>query len=145
MTATASFAQEKKSYTLEDVIPEEQLLQPGSENIPGLQWWGDVCVRTDVENIVTINVRNGKETVLVTLDEVNEALLNGEKPFQPTQELKQLRTLMGASLPWGDQKVITFRQGNYMIWYDFGQKKISNLFRLNEKAANLDFCKENAT
>ena len=144
MTATASFAQEKKSYTLEDVIPGgNNYFNLAPKNIPGLQWWGDVCVRTDVENIVTINVRNGKETVLVTLDEVNEALLNGEKPFQPTQELKQLRTLMGASLPWGDQKVITFRQGNYMVWYDFGQKKISNLFRLNEKAANLDFCKEN--
>lgn len=144
MTATASFAQEKKSYTLEDVIPGgNNYFNLVPKNIPGLQWWGDVCVRTDVENIVTINVRNGKETVLVTLDEVNEALLNGEKPSQPTQELKQLRTLMGASLPWGDQKVITFRQGNYMIWYDFGQKKISNLFRLNEKAANLDFCKEN--
>lgn len=144
MTATASFAQEKKSYTLEDVIPGgNNYFNLVPKNIPGLQWWGDVCVRTDVENIVTINVRNGKETVLVTLDEVNEALLNGEKPFHPTQELKQLRTLMGASLPWGDQKVITFRQGNYMIWYDFGQKKISNLFRLNEKAANLDFCKEN--
>lgn len=144
MTATASFAQEKKSYTLEDVIPGgNNYFNLVPKNIPGLQWWGDVCVRTDVENIVTINVRNGKETVLVTLDEVNEALFNGEKPFQPTQELKQLRTLMGASLPWGDQKVITFRQGNYMIWYDFGQKKISNLFRLNEKAANLDFCKEN--
>lgn len=144
MTATASFAQEKKSYTLEDVIPGgNNYFNLAPKNIPGLQWWGDVCVRTDVENILTINVRNGKETVLVTLDEVNEALLNGEKPFQPTQELKQLRTLMGASLPWGDQKVITFRQGNYMVWYDFGQKKISNLFRLNEKAANLDFCKEN--
>lgn len=144
MTATASFAQEKKSYTLEDVIPGgNNYFNLVPKNIPGLQWWGDVCVRTYVENIVTINVRNGKETVLVTLDEVNEALLNGEKPFQPTQELKQLRTLMGASLPWGDQKVITFRQGNYMVWYDFGQKKISNLFRLNEKAANLDFCKEN--
>lgn len=144
MTATASFAQEKKSYTLEDVIPGgNNYFNLVPKNIPGLQWWGDVCVRTDVENIVTINVRNGKETVLVTLDEVNEALLNGEKPFQPTQELKQLRSLMGASLPWGDQKVITFRQGNYMVWYDFGQKKISNLFRLNEKAANLDFCKEN--
>ena len=144
MTATASFAQEKKSYTLEDVVPGgNNYFNLVPKNIPGLQWWGDVCVRTDVENIVTINVRNGKETVLVTLDEVNEALLNGEKPFQPAQELKQLRTLMGASLPWGDQKVITFRQGNYMVWYDFGQKKISNLFRLNEKAANLDFCKEN--
>ena len=144
MTATANFAQEKKSYTLEDVIPGgNNYFNLVPKNIPGMQWWGDVCVRTDVENIVTINVRNGKETVLVTLDEVNEALLNGEKPFQPAQELKQLRTLMGASLPWGDQKVITFRQGNYMIWYDFGQKKISNLFRLNEKAANLDFCKEN--
>ena len=144
MTAIASFAQEKKSYTLEDVIPGgNNYFNLVPKNIPGMQWWGDVCVRTDVENIVTINVRNGKETVLVTLDEVNEALLNGEKPFQPAQELKQLRTLMGASLPWGDQKVITFRQGNYMIWYDFGQKKISNLFRLNEKAANLDFCKEN--
>ena len=144
MTATASFAQEKKSYTLEDVIPGgNNYFNLVPKNIPGMQWWGDVCVRTDVENIVTINVRNGKETVLVTLDEVNEALLNGEKPFQPTQELKQLRTLMGASLLWGDEKVITLRQGIYMIWYDFGQKKISNLFRLNEKAANLDFCKEN--
>ena len=91
MTATASFAQEKKSYTLEDVIPGgNNYFNLAPKNIPGLQWWGDVCVRTDVENIVTINVRNGKETVLVTLDEVNEALLNGEKPFQPTQELKQL-------------------------------------------------------
>lgn len=144
MTATATFAQEKKSYTLEDVIPGgNNYFNLVPQNMPGLQWWGDTCVRTDVENIVTINVRNGKETVLVTLDEVNEALRNGEKPFQPGQELKQLRTLMGASLPWGERKVITFRLGNYMVWYDFGQKKISNLFRLNEKAANLDFCKEN--
>ena len=66
MTATASFAQEKKSYTLEDVIPGgNNYFNLAPKNIPGLQWWGDVCVRTDVENIVTINVRNGKETDLI--------------------------------------------------------------------------------
>ena len=50
--------------------------------MPGLQWWEDVCVRADVEDIKRINNRTGEESVIVTLEEVNEALQNGEKPYE---------------------------------------------------------------
>ena len=72
-------------------------------------------------------------------------------PYKLTGHIKPLRTLMAASLPWGDRNVITFTQYDdrtpgqkYMIWYDFSKKKIVNLFNLQgEGPTNFDFCKEN--
>lgn len=152
MIATISSAQEKKTFTLNDVIPgRDNYFNLVPKSMPGLQWWGDICVRTDIENIKKIDTKSGKESILVTLEEVNEALKNGEMPYKLTGHIKPLRTLMAASLPWGDRNVITFTQYDdrtpgqkYMIWYDFSKKKIVNLFNLQgEGPTNFDFCKEN--
>lgn len=152
MIATISSAQEKKTFTLNDVIPGgDNYFNLVPKSMPGLQWWGDICVRTDIENIKKIDTKSGKESILVTLEEVNEALKNGEIPYKLTGHIKPLRTLMAASLPWGDRNVITFTQYDdrtpgqkYMIWYDFSKKKIVNLFNLQgEGPTNFDFCKEN--
>lgn len=152
MIATISSAQEKKTFTLNDVIPGgDNYFNLVPKSMPGLQWWGDICVRTDIENIKKIDTKSGKESILVTLEEVNEALKNGEMPYKLTGHIKPLRTLMAASLPWGDRNVITFTQYDdrtpgqkYMIWYDFSKKKIVNLFNLQgEGPTNFDFCKEN--
>lgn len=152
MIATISSAQEKKTFTLNDVIPGgDNYFNLVPKSMPGLQWWGDICVRTDIENIKKIDTKSGKESILVTLEEVNEALKNGEMPYKLTGRIKPLRTLMAASLPWGDRNVITFTQYDdrtpgqkYMIWYDFSKKKIVNLFNLQgEGPTNFDFCKEN--
>lgn len=152
MIATISSAQEKKTFTLNDVIPDgDNYFNLVPKSMPGLQWWGDICVRTDIENIKKIDTKSGKESILVTLEEVNEALKNGKMPYKLTGHIKPLRTLMAASLPWGDRNVITFTQYDdrtpgqkYMIWYDFSKKKIVNLFNLQgEGPTNFDFCKEN--
>ena len=152
MIATISSAQEKKTFTLNDVIPGgDNYFNLVPKSMPGLQWWGDICVRTDIENIKKIDTKSGKESILVTLEEVNEALKNGEMPYKLTGHIKPLRTLMAASLPWGDRNVITFTQYDdrtpgqkYMIWYDFSKKKIVNLFTLQgEGPTHFDFCKEN--
>lgn len=152
MIATISSAQEKKTFTLDDVIPGgSNYFNLVPKNLPGLQWWGDICVRTDIENIKKIDIKSGKETILVTLEEVNEALTNSEISYKLTNHIKPLRTLMAASLPWGDRNVITFTQYDdrtpgqkYMIWYDFSKKEIVNLFNLQgEGPTNFDFCKEN--
>lgn len=152
MIATISSAQEKKTFTLNDVIPGgDNYFNLVPKSMPGLQWWGDICVRTDIENIKKIDTKSGKESILVTLEEVNEALKNGEMPYKLTGHIKPLRTLMAVSLPWGDRNVITFTQYDdrtpgqkYMIWYDFSKKKIVNLFNLQgEGPTNFDFCKEN--
>ena len=152
MIATISSAQEKKTFTLNDVIQGgDNYFNLVPKSMPGLQWWGDICVRTDIENIKKIDTKSGKESILVTLEEVNEALKNSEMPYKLTGHIKPLRTLMAASLPWGDRNVITFTQYDdrtpgqkYMIWYDFSKKKIVNLFNLQgEGPTNFDFCKEN--
>ena len=152
MIATISSAREKKTFTLNDVIPGgDNYFNLVPKSMPGLQWWGDICVRTDIENIKKIDTKSGKESILVTLEEVNEALKNGKMPYKLTGHIKPLRTLMAASLPWGDRNVITFTQYDdrtpgqkYMIWYDFSKKKIVNLFNLQgEGPTNFDFCKEN--
>ena len=152
MIATITSAQEKKTFTLNDVIPGgDNYFNLVPKSMPGLQWWGDICVRTDIENIKKIDTKSGKESILVTLEEVNEALKNGKMPYKLTGHIKPLRTLMAASLPWGDRNVITFTQYDdrtpgqkYMIWYDFSKKKIVNLFNLQgEGPTNFDFCKEN--
>lgn len=152
MIATISSAQEKKTFTLNDVIPGgDNYFNLVPKSMPGLQWWGDICVRTDIENIKKIDTKSGKESILVTLEEVNEALKNGKIPYKLTGHIKPLRTLMAASLPWGSRNVITFTQYDdrtpgqkYMIWYDFSKKKIVNLFNLQgEGPTNFDFCKEN--
>ena len=152
MTATLS-AQEKKAFTLNDVIPGgSNYFNLTPKNMPGLQWWEDVCVRADVEDIKRINNRTGEESVIVTLEEVNEALQNGEKPYELSLPIKPLRTLQGASLPWGNRNIVMFsgyvgneeKSESYVFFYDFVQKKLDNMFRIQEeKATNFDFCKEN--
>ena len=153
MTATLP-AQEKKAFTLDDVIPGgSNYFNLTPKNLPGLQWWEDVCVRVDVEDIKRLNNRTGQEkSVVVTLKEVNEALQNGEKPYQLTLPIKPLHTLQGATLPWGNRNIVMFfgKVGNeeksedYVFFYDFVQKKLANMFRIQEEqATNFDFCKEN--
>lgn len=155
MIATSVSAQEKKDFTLEDVIPGgSNYFNLVPKNMPGLQWWGDICVRTDVEDIKKIDVKNGEESILVTLDEVNKALKDGKKPYKPTHEIQPVRTLMNASLPWSEKPEILFTasagSGNdkdtYMFLYNFKKKEITNMFRIQEKnAANFDFCEANST
>lgn len=74
---------------------------------------------------------------------MNETIKNGDKPYKLTHELKPLHSLMAVQLPWADKTIALFRQSNYMMWYDFAEKKIIKLAYLNDKAANFDFCKEN--
>ena len=144
MTTLTLSAQEKKEFTLEDVIPGgSNYFNLVPENIPGLGWWGDICIQAGVDEVKTIDVKNGKEKILFTLNEVNETIKNGDKPYKLTHELKPLHSLMAVQLPWADKTIALFRQSNYMMWYDFAEKKIIKLAYLNDKAANFDFCKEN--
>lgn len=131
-------AQDKKPYTLEDVIPggnNYSSLSP--KGMSGLQWWGDVCIQAETETISSIQLKNGKKKTLVSLDEVNSAL----KDY--TQKESDLNTLTGCSLPWADKQVVMFRHDGQVFCYDFSTKKITSAYALNKEAANTDFCTAN--
>ena len=133
MSVSPFAAQEKKAFTLDDVIPggsNYYALSP--KGLPGLQWWGDVCVTADVEKVVARKA--AAEETLFTLEAVNKALPEGCRP---------LHTLMDARFPWADRQVAVLPQGGQWIWFDFGQQQVVQSVRLDERAACLDFCPAN--
>ena len=139
---TGILAQEKTSFTLQDVIPGgDNYFNLIPKRMSGLKWWGDVCIRTGVEEIVSIDKKNGKEKTIITLDEINTALQADEK----TKGIKQLRSLMGASMPWGEEKEILLSHDGNIIVYDFEDKAVKSAIKINKGAANIDFCKESMT
>ena len=106
---------EMKEFTLED-------LNFGGTNyrnmIPGnrwLTWWGDQLVRLDVEECYLVDKKTGKETVLFTVDNVNE--WTGGTPDNG------LRSLSGVRFPYADQSVVLLNYGGERCLIDFEQKK----------------------
>ena len=106
---------EMKEFTLED-------LNFGGTNyrnmIPQnrrLTWWGDLLVRLDTKECYLVDKKTGKETVLFTVDEVNE--------WMGVSSDKGLRSLSGVSFPYADQSAVLVRFGGERRLVDFEQKK----------------------
>ena len=106
---------EMKEFTLED-------LNFGGTNyrnmIPQnrrLTWWGDLLVRLDAKECYLVDKKTGKETVLFTVDEVNE--------WMGVSSDKGLRSLSGVSFPYADQSAVLVKFGGERRLVDFEQKK----------------------
>lgn len=136
-------AQDKTSFTLQDVIPGgDNYFNLVPKNMPGLKWWGDVCIQTGVEEIKSFNNKNGKENgIIVSLDDVNAGL----SACNDTKNLKPLRSLMGVSMPWAEEKTLVFSHENRLIAFDAEKKEVKSVVELNKAAANVDLCTENMT
>ena len=68
-----TMAQENTSLkmpTLEDLIPGGETYRY-TESLYGLQWWGDQCVKPEIDSLFVLNPKNGRETLLVTREAVN--------------------------------------------------------------------------
>ena len=65
MITSSVLAQEKKSFTLEDLMPGgNNYYSLQVENLHGLAWWGDICIKPEMEEVKAIDPKNGKEKVL---------------------------------------------------------------------------------
>lgn len=108
-------------------------LQP--QNLYGLTWWGDVCINGGVEDVKTVNPTNGKEKILITVQEVNDLL---EKAG-----LGKVHHLYGASFPYSEGlmwvKTAGAKQANILI--DVNKKEVVWSQPVAEKAANQDWNK----
>ena len=96
MITSSVLAQEKKSFTLEDLMPGgNNYYSLQVENLHGLAWWGDICIKPEMEEVKAIDPKNGKEKVLFTLKQMNEAL--------EAAGIKPVYALYALSYPWGDK------------------------------------------
>ena len=131
-------AQQKAEFTLQDIIPGgDNYFNLVPQNMPGLKWWGDICIRTNVEDILSIDVKNGKEKTLFTIEDINSVLKSDEK----TSSLKPLRSLMGVSMPWSGKKLLLINHEGNILSVDMDKKSVADVITLEKGAANLDINK----
>lgn len=134
-----STAQEKKHFTIDDLTPGGATyysLLP--ENIIGLQWWGDLCVRPDIDKVVASNpAKKTEKQTLATLEQVNKVLAANNSG--------KLSHLYDCTFPDANKKQMLLQTTGSMVLYDFGNQSLVWTIPLNEKGENNDFCKENNT
>ena len=134
MMVSTVAAQDKKSFTLEDLMPGGNNfynLQP--QNRLGLKWWGDVCIQGDVETLKSIHPTKGKEATLISLEEVNQLL--------EANKLGKVHHLYNAVMPY-EAKQVLVNTKEYQVLIDIDQKSIVWKQPVNTKAANRDWNKQ---
>lgn len=98
-----------KTFTLED-------LNYGGTNYRNMvaknrwcTWWGDQLIRQDVEACYVVNKNTGKETLLFTLDQLNQWAGNGVK----------IHSTLRTSFPYANKSVVLISEGRKMYTIDF--------------------------
>lgn len=127
-------AQEKKAFTLEDVIPGgSNYANLVPKNLPGLKWWGDVCMNAEVEAVKSIQPTTGKEQVVFTLEEVNGVL--------EAARLGKLHHLFNVSFPYADKQVLVSTP-THRVLVDWEKKSVVWSQPIAPHAAHQDWNKE---
>ena len=124
-------AQELKMPTLDDLLPGGETYRY-AENLYGLQWWGDVLVKPEIDRIVTVDLRNGKETLLAEIDDISNIL---KKDGIDTN----LPSLQNVQLLWpGESKILVRTRTSYYV-LDWKNKTVVAKQEMPRGAANADF------
>ena len=124
-------AQELKMPTLDDLLPGGETYRY-AENLYGLQWWGDILVKPEIDRVVTVDLRNGKETLLVEIDDISDIL---KKDGIDTN----LPSLQNVQLLWpGESKILVRTRTSYYV-LDWKNKTVVAKQEMPRGAANADF------
>lgn len=127
---TNAMAQEPNKPTLEDLIPGGETYRI-IEDLYGLQWWGDTCIKPGIDSLLAVNPRNEKETLLVTREKINRIL--------EREKLGKLSHLRQVSLPWANtSQVLINLPGSYVV-YDWKADKITSKREVPKKGINRDY------
>ena len=128
---TNVMAQELKTPTLEDLIPGGETYRY-VENLYGLQWWGDECIKPDIDTLFVINPKTGKEKIITTREIVNKVLEENQSG--------KIQHFHSVSFPWSDKEQMLIKLPGKYIVYDFKNNQIVSTTALKKEAANQDYC-----
>lgn len=72
-----TMAQGTKLFTIDDLAPGGSTYRQLYPETMYLEWWGDECVKLDMEECAVMDKKTGKTTRLFTLDEINDIVGEG--------------------------------------------------------------------
>lgn len=131
---STSVAAQNQQPTLNDLIPGGATYR-FAENLYGVQWWGDSCIKPDIDSLFIVNANTGKQSLLITREKINATL--------EAEGLPKLSHFYSVEFPWADTDEMLLLLKKKYITYNFKEDKATLLHTLPDKAANMDFCNEN--
>ena len=73
-TSLMTMAQGTKLFTLEDLIPGGGTYRQTVPETAYTEWWGDKCIRLDIEECRIVDNKTDDSKTLFTLSQVNDAI-----------------------------------------------------------------------
>lgn len=116
LLATTAMAQ--KQFTLEDLNfggTNYKNMVPANRT---LVWWGDRLVRLDGAECKTVNVRNGKEALLFTSEQLSAWAGLAD-------EASKLKTVNGVTFPYAQEPLALVTAGDRRVLVDFKKHKVA--------------------
>lgn len=126
-----AMAQELRTPTLEDLLPGGETYRY-ADNLYGLQWWGDICIKPEIDKLIAIHPKTGKETVIATREAVNKTL--------EAVGADKLSHFYGVSFPWAEREQMLIVLPGKFITYNFKTNQIIQTLVTPKDASNGDFC-----
>lgn len=114
--AALSMAAQLKTFTLEDLNFGGERYHEMTPERRYYAWWGDKPVRLEVDGVFLMDRKSGRETLLVSLDELLDMEEGGEGMVGVN--------LLNASLPYGDKPLLCIEAPQRRMLYDFKARKI---------------------
>ena len=132
LTMTGMTAQDDNKLTLEDLIPGgERYVAHIPENIYGLQWCGDVCIKPGIDTLYAIDPADGRTTILATRDDVNRALAGTDGSKMSAFYYSRFRN--------GDTSQLELMTPGKIITYDTGSKTVTGTALFDPVDAGIDY------
>ena len=126
---TLTMAQDKKLFTLDDLIPGGSTYYSHTPARKYVTWWGDNCVELDLDKVSIIDNKTGQNTTLFTLEEIN-SIIQANTP---------LRSLYYASFPYSDKSQVMIEHLGKQLLVDWKEKNIVWSVVNSPTASNTDF------
>ncbi len=119
-----------KKPTLEHLMPGgDKYLY--TENIYGLDWWGDTCVQPKADKVVAIHPKTGQEKVLFHLTDINAYLQN--------ENLPKLAHLYQVSFPEAYETKINVQVKDELISINWKSGEVKVVHKLKKEAKHIDY------
>ena len=116
----STMAQEKKQFTLDDLIPGGKTFWNLYPEYTFCEWNDDMLMEMEVDTVFQVSDTKGKllkqRRAFITLDEINAGI--------DTEKYGKVRNLMRASFDYPGQSVITLQSDKGKIQYDWKTKQV---------------------
>lgn len=130
--ATMSMAQEKNTFTLNDLIPGGNNYRNCIPKSEWYEWWGDKCVHLDADTLTFFNPGNsGKKDEVLTLEQLNN--------WTEKTDVGRIHSLYNVSFPYGEDPLMLIKTSEKQLLIDWKAEKVVWMIPLNKEANNMDW------